>query len=1140
MSIKLIFQIIIINFLIITFQSVSAQNYYYYYNNTKTDLVSRNDGVAIIFKNNNFSETELTGIIKSNLDKGDELKGFEKEYCFIKFGGFPDAAKIEAYKNKFSAKTDLVKFVTPVFFGDSRSVTEFPNDEFVVRLKNLSDKQKLEFLNIRNNTFIKGEIGDEYTYVIKTNENNSSNALELVILYYNTGLFAYVEPNMQYLSDGFFNSWTPNDPLFGQQWALQNTGQTVNTGAYEALGDSIKSSGKYGADMNVAAAWDYTKGNSNVKIAVFDTGIDSLHPDIAANLIVGYNANSNNNTNTIDTGSHGTCTLGLIGARSNNGTGISGICGGDNGSNNCQIASYRLVTNSGAFVASANIARAFDTCRVRNFHVSSNSWGGGTPSSVLDTAMNKCSRLSRGGLGCVILVASGNNGNIPPQTPSYNPNVVCVGASTNVDTKKAFGTGDQSWWGGCYGESASGDLDITAPTICITTDKRGSMGYTTTDYDTTFNGTSCATPNCAGVVGLIFSIDPNFTQAQVKDFLYRGCDKIDNVDYSTTKTYGKWNMYYGYGRVNARNSVRLAAGVDITPPTINHLNINSVTHTYPVYLTAEIFDQDGSSVPTSGTTMPKVFFRKSKNNAAYSSFDSLNALSNAGNVFTFMIPGSGYNTHIQYYIKAYDNSGNYTTFPKWAPDSNYLCFYGAGIITSETQKVPSFTLPTSSGAVSSNVVFSNFRILDANLRIYARHTYTSDFYLMLAGPFDHRYNKKALYSRYGSSVDNITGAYVSDTGSSLWNTGTPPFTNGSFKPDFPLRSLKGFNASGNWYIGYYDAVAGDGGTADSILINLYKTDGTLSPCARHDYASDTIVYFPDAFVTDTLDYYLKNTGNANLTISGYTIGGNYPGNFSILNTPPSTIVPNDSGLFRIRQIGIGSLVKSGNGNYQRQNTDAATENGIITINTNDPSKATFKVSLQEDGALPVVFSAFGYSVSRRTVKLNWTTIYEINNSGFDIERKNSGGSQNDWNKIGFIQSRGNTSDGFNYAFTDEKLNTGKYNYRLKQLDNNGNFTYHNLESDVNVELPSKFALSQNYPNPFNPVTKIDYDLPKDSKVKISVYDASGREISVLVNDNLKAGFYTADFNGSNFASGIYFYRIVSGNFIETKKALLIK
>jgi len=94
--------------------------------------------------------------------------------------------------------------------------------------------------------------------------------------------------------------------------------------------------------------------------------------------------------------------------------------------------------------------------------------------------------------------------------------------------------------------------------------------------------------------------------------------------------------------------------------------------------------------------------------------------------------------------------------------------------------------------------------------------------------------------------------------------------------------------------------------------------------------------------------------------------------------------------------------------------------------------------------------------------------------------------------------------------------------------------------NINSEIPNKFSLGQNYPNPFNPTTNIRYDLPKNSFVKLVVFDALGREVSTLVNETLQPGTYSVDWNASEYTSGVYFYRLTTGNFVETKKMLMIK
>lgn len=206
------------------------------------------------------------------------------------------------------------------------------------------------------------------------------------------------------------------------------------------------------------------------------------------------------------------------------------------------------------------------------------------------------------------------------------------------------------------------------------------------------------------------------------------------------------------------------------------------------------------------------------------------------------------------------------------------------------------------------------------------------------------------------------------------------------------------------------------------------------------------------------------------------------------------------------------------------------------------NSATGTYEVINNQPLPVELASFTANISIRDVSLNWRTVKETNNKGFDIERKKT---DEEWTKAGYIDGKGTTNTETAYNFDDKKLNSGKYNYRLKQVDYNGNFEYHSLNTVIEVGLPTKFDLSQNYPNPFNPTTKIDYQLPTEGKVSIRIYDVTGREVKTLLNSEQRtAGYYTIDFNGGSMASGIYFYRFIgesnSKQTVMTKKMVIVK
>lgn len=191
--------------------------------------------------------------------------------------------------------------------------------------------------------------------------------------------------------------------------------------------------------------------------------------------------------------------------------------------------------------------------------------------------------------------------------------------------------------------------------------------------------------------------------------------------------------------------------------------------------------------------------------------------------------------------------------------------------------------------------------------------------------------------------------------------------------------------------------------------------------------------------------------------------------------------------------------------------------------------------------LPVELANFTASVIKNNVMLNWLTATELNNKGFSIERSKSNNGEVVWSEIKFMNGAGTSSTQNNYSHEDRNLVTAKYKYRLKQVDFNGNYKYYNLQNDVEIGIPTKFELSQNYPNPFNPSTKINFALPTDTKVILKVYDITGREVAILINnENRPAGYYSMDFDGKSMASGFYIYRIQTEKNIETKKMVLVK
>jgi len=202
----------------------------------------------------------------------------------------------------------------------------------------------------------------------------------------------------------------------------------------------------------------------------------------------------------------------------------------------------------------------------------------------------------------------------------------------------------------------------------------------------------------------------------------------------------------------------------------------------------------------------------------------------------------------------------------------------------------------------------------------------------------------------------------------------------------------------------------------------------------------------------------------------------------------------------------------------------------------------------QSGNLPVELTSFTASAIGTSVLLKWRTATELNNYGFEVQRKivNEGGKGDitEWSKIGFVSGNGTSNSFKSYRFTDTRIAIGKFAYRLKQIDNDGTFKYSD-EVEVYLGVPQEFSLEQNYPNPFNPTTTIHYSLPVKSKVSLKVFDLLGNQVLELVNKEQEAGRYDIPFNTNTaertLASGVYFYQLQTNTgFSSVKKLVLLK
>ncbi|NIG54476.1 S8 family serine peptidase [Chitinophaga sp. Cy-1792] len=401
----------------------------------------------------------------------------------------------------------IVKFVDTAYLQTLRKVYNiavsrdtFVNKQYIITLEGSSTQETFGFINQLN----------ESKYI------------------------DFAEPNFIRL----FQPFTA-DPLYQYQWAIKNQGY---------LG------GTPGADMHVENAWNIATGQG-IKVAIIDEGVDLNHPDLAANLLGGFDATGNNSGGAPSgDDAHGTACAGIVAAIANNYIGTTGVA------YNSKVIPVRIGRKgdgTSPWTTDAWASNGITWAKNSGADILSNSWGGGSPSNAITNAINDAVNNGRNGKGCVVLFAAGNY-NTAISYPSTLSNVIAVGASSMCDTRKrssndplGVSCDGETTWGSNYGPG----LDILAPGVKIyTTDISGYAGYSFDDYTSTFNGTSSATPNAAAVMALILSVNPGLTGIQARQLLESTCDKVGGYNYQSNvsgQPNGTWCGDAGYGRINA-------------------------------------------------------------------------------------------------------------------------------------------------------------------------------------------------------------------------------------------------------------------------------------------------------------------------------------------------------------------------------------------------------------------------------------------------------------------------------------------------------------------------------------------------------------------------------------------------------------
>ena len=575
-KLKIVIAIIIIGILIIIYsfkESNTTDKFYYAYNEKIFLIPSKN---KIVIRYNNSKRKEFKNLSLPIFIEEKQIEWQDDSTIVI-------IAQDRLFRNKLTNEkgwqNDIVS-MHPVYKEES-GLEMYITDEILVKFyDNVSQKQINEIHKKHNVKVIKS---DENYQLIKVSEN--SDALEISISYQESGLVLFSEPNFISKVELF---QIPNDEFFNRQFYLNNTGQIFTDGHW----------GANDADIDAPEAWTITQGNNNIIVAVIDQGVTPNHPDLPNTRQVRLN-NSNladgdpNNPSATANNNHGNACAGIIAATRNNGEGISGIAP------NCRIMPIRICNTDETGIAVDRVAAAINFARQNGAHIISNSWGYGSTNQNFHPAIVEAIRTAtttgRGGLGCLVVFAAGNNARHTVGDTGF----VQFPANVNIQGVLTVGASDRDDFQADYSPT-SNLIDIVAPShrayppdVYIRQGRTGGIagetfevwtidipnntgynpypnnpdwvhppaageqlpaaGINFLSYTSRMGGTSAACPQVAGVAALMLSINPNLTQRQVFDILTATADRVGGYIY----TNGRSNEL-GFGRLNAYKAVAQA------------------------------------------------------------------------------------------------------------------------------------------------------------------------------------------------------------------------------------------------------------------------------------------------------------------------------------------------------------------------------------------------------------------------------------------------------------------------------------------------------------------------------------------------------------------------------------------------------
>ncbi len=777
--------------------NVTSITDYYYFQGEKFYFDARTDMVFVKF-NSSFDNNQVRSSLSEFPEIDVQRTSIEHDKSFV-----PLTSRLSesSYLGLIERMQDKEEFQSVGYAYSPKGVDDGKtfygmSDEFIVQFRNNVNTNQIAVINESNNVEIikQFEVSGGLTYLMKVKEDAELTAIDMSNRYYLDGMTNYAEPDF-YCTNTLCD--TTNDQYFWWQWAIRNLGNNVPSNPPNVVAD---------ADMDIDSAWMVTQGDSSIKISIIDTGVDTNHVDLAGNMTHGLGWNCAYDNPIVHDHGHGTSCAGIAAGVGNNTIGITGVA------YKCKIIPFAAIQSISAYHF---YACAFIRSWQNGADVISNSWGQtGGASSLLYNAIADAARFGRNGKGCVITFASGNENTSPMRFPAIiHPDIIVVGGLTPCNKRKSPTDGcSGETWGASFGHN----LDIVAPCVKIYATSGGD-GYTSS-----FNGTSSATPNAAGVCALLLSANPNLTRQEVESYIYLTAEKVGPYSYDSVRTYGNWHQEMGYGRINGRLALSLMlTGIDKVAPVIYHDSLQYSSND-SLQRTISAIIKDNRQLDT-GANAPRLYYR-----VGSGSFSFVNAFSAVGDTFRFNIPGQSSGSVVEYYFAAQDtvSPANLSTLPEGGSGTNppgsvapaERFSYTVGKFKVAASTTTPKICPNSSTIYDTITIapFSpNNYVIDVDVRINISHRTDSDVDLYLLK----NTSQSELTTDNGGSGDSYWNTVFDDEASIFITSGSSPFT-GRYKPETPLTVFDGIPVEGEWILKFTDDASGNYGTLDSWMLEI--------------------------------------------------------------------------------------------------------------------------------------------------------------------------------------------------------------------------------------------------------------------------------------------------------------------------------